>query len=74
MVEQCREVQQEAGKIVMAMVCRFGGCCAKGLMCAFWHSPAQKEIFKDGLALEQRKLAEPCGFCARGGVQVWSGL
>ena len=66
MVELCREVQHEVGKIVTAMICRFGGCCTKGTMCLFWHSPAQKEIFKDELTLKQRKLAEPCGFCARG--------
>ena len=66
MVELCREVRQEGGKIATAMICRFGGCCKKGMMCLFWHSSAQRQIFKDELALKQRKLAEPCGFCARG--------
>ena len=30
----------------------------------------QKEIFKNDLALRQRELAEPCGFCAREGADL----
>ena len=30
----------------------------------WWHSPAQKKIFEDKLALKHWKLADPCGFCA----------
>ena len=59
---------------VKTMICRFRGCCTKGLNCPWLHTLEETQIFKDELALRQRKLAVRCGFCARGGVPVWDSV
>jgi hypothetical protein len=60
------EDQQRMEQKVKTMICRFGGCCTKGLNCPWLHTLEETQIFKDELALRQRKLAVRCGFCARG--------
>ena len=49
--------QERMEQKVKAMICRFGGCCTKGLNCPWLHTLEETQIFKDELELRRRKLA-----------------
>ena len=70
---QCAGVQR-MDCTVRAMTCRFGACYSSALNCPWWHSAEEIKITKDEVELQKRKLEVRCGFCARGGVSVGSGL